>query len=108
MLGLSRALLTFLIALVTSQFVGPAWADPATDRPFFVRWVDARINAYIRGVHFADPHTGWAVGGGGTILATRDGGIHWEPLNSGTSKISTVCILPTRTPAGRSGMAGQS
>jgi Photosynthesis system II assembly factor YCF48 len=36
------------------------------------------------GVHFADAHTGWAVGVGGTILATRDGGTHWEPRNSRT------------------------
>lgn len=34
MLGLSRALLTFLIALVASQFVGLAWVEAAADRPF--------------------------------------------------------------------------
>jgi hypothetical protein len=75
MLGLSRALLTFLIALVTSQFVGLAWADPATDRPFFVRWTNLS-NKFIHSVHFADAHTGRAVGLDGTILATRDGGSH--------------------------------
>jgi photosystem II stability/assembly factor-like uncharacterized protein len=76
MLGLSGALLTFLIALVTSLSVGLAWADSATDRPFFVRWADIGNNDAIRSVYFADAHTGRAVGLDGTILATRDGGSH--------------------------------
>jgi photosystem II stability/assembly factor-like uncharacterized protein len=37
-------------------------------------------------VHFADAHAGWAVGVGGTILATRDGGINWERQNSRSGK----------------------
>jgi hypothetical protein len=37
-------------------------------------------------VHFADVRTGWAVGDGGTILATRDGGASWEPQHSGTGQ----------------------
>jgi hypothetical protein len=37
----------------------------------------------LRAVHFADPRTGWAVGGGGTILATRDGGTTWAQQKSG-------------------------
>jgi Segregation and condensation complex subunit ScpB/Photosynthesis system II assembly factor YCF48 len=84
MLGLSRALLTFLIALITSQFVGLAWAESATDRPFFVRWALSGNNQSILSVHSADAQTGWAVGTGGTILATRDGGTSWEPQKSET------------------------
>jgi hypothetical protein len=73
-LGLSRALLTLLIALVASQFVGLAWTEPATDRPFFVRWATSGNNESLNSVHFVDVDTGWAIGDGGTILATRDGG----------------------------------
>ncbi len=35
-------------------------------------------------VYFVDAHTGWAVGLGGIILATRDGGTTWEPQKSRT------------------------
>jgi hypothetical protein len=35
-------------------------------------------------VHFADARTGWAVGEGGTIMATRDGGASWELQRSGS------------------------
>jgi len=37
-------------------------------------------------VHFVDARTGWVVGNGGAILATRNGGDHWELQNSGTDK----------------------
>jgi Photosynthesis system II assembly factor YCF48 len=37
-------------------------------------------------VHFADARTGWAVGEGGTIVVTRDGGANWAPQHSGTEK----------------------
>lgn len=36
-------------------------------------------------VYFADENTGWAVGEGGTILNTGDGGQHWTSQTSGTS-----------------------
>jgi hypothetical protein len=44
MLGPSRALLTLSVAIVLPQAAGLAWAEPATDRPFFVRWVDTGNN----------------------------------------------------------------
>jgi photosystem II stability/assembly factor-like uncharacterized protein len=70
-------------------------------------------------VHFANAHTGWTVGDRGTILATirapagRSGGQggSWRratvgPAGSrrtaGPTRIFWVCILPTRTPVGRS------
>jgi hypothetical protein len=43
MLGLSRALLTLLVAVVVSQFFGLAWTEPAKDRPFFARWIEPRL-----------------------------------------------------------------
>jgi len=83
MLGLSRALLTLLIALVASLFVGVAWAEPAMDRSFCVRWANTGSTTHIHCVHFA-------VGTGGTILATRDGGTHWEPQDSETDNLASV------------------
>lgn len=42
-------------------------------------WIsqDSGTSADLRGVDFVDQSHGWAVGGGGTILRTVDGGAHW-------------------------------
>jgi photosystem II stability/assembly factor-like uncharacterized protein len=98
MFGVSRALLTLLITIVAPHLTDLAWADPATDRPFFVKWTDTGNNRLIFNVHFADAHTGWAVGDDGTILATRDGGTHWGLQNSGTeTRLQSVYFVDTRT-----------
>ncbi len=39
----------------------------------------------LRGVHFVDPQTGWAVGSAGTILHTADGGATWAAQPVATS-----------------------
>lgn len=39
----------------------------------------------LEDVAFANSQEGWAVGAGGTILRTRDGGAHWASQDSGTS-----------------------
>ena len=80
-------LLTLLIGIALPQFAVLARAEPATDRPFFVRWADWADpvdSGDFDGVHFANADTGWVVGEGGTILATHDGGTQGEPQNSGT------------------------
>ncbi|MGM9489558.1 WD40/YVTN/BNR-like repeat-containing protein [Ideonella sp. YS5] len=44
------------------------------------RWRQARsvpVSVTLTAVRFADAANGWAVGHGGVILATRDGGEHW-------------------------------
>jgi photosystem II stability/assembly factor-like uncharacterized protein len=38
----------------------------------------------LEATHFVDARTGWAVGDGGTVLATRDGGVNWQPQSSTT------------------------
>jgi hypothetical protein len=89
MLGLPRTLLTFLIALVASQFVGLAWAEPATDRPFFVRWANTWHNK-----HLADAAGPTTISG----VCTRDGGTHWEARPSGTySYLLNVHFVDTGT-----------
>ena len=40
----------------------------------------------LNGVYFEDNVTGWAVGGSGTILKTRDGGRLWQQRSSGVSE----------------------
>ena len=43
---------------------------------------------------FVDALTGWVAGGGGFLAVTRDGGLTWTPLNSGTTRnISEVFFL---------------
>jgi photosystem II stability/assembly factor-like uncharacterized protein len=53
-----------------------------------------RLNA----VEFADARTGWAVGAGGRIYATADGGRTWRPQSSGiNSDLYDVKFLDART-----------
>jgi len=37
----------------------------------------------LQSVHFTDNNTGWAVGPGGTILKTTNGGTNWNSQASG-------------------------
>src|SRR5689334_15858694 len=39
----------------------------------------------LMGVFFRDPNLGWAVGSGGTVLKTTDGGQKWKKQISGTT-----------------------
>ncbi len=43
------------------------------------------VTTHLFGVSFVDAGTGTAVGGGGTILRTVDGGATWTPQSSGTT-----------------------
>ncbi len=59
----------------------PKAAEPAEDvrQEASARRFSRRLNA----VFFADPGRGWAVGSGGVIIATVDGGRTWRPQASG-------------------------
>jgi len=87
MIGLSRSVVALLLAIVTVHFSGSALAEPMSDRAFFVRWTDSGNNKELLGVHFADARTGWVVGRGGRIVATRDGGSSWAAQQSGTGQV---------------------
>jgi photosystem II stability/assembly factor-like uncharacterized protein len=39
----------------------------------------------LKAVHFVDEQNGWAVGEGGAIIATHDGGESWSPQQSGVA-----------------------
>jgi photosystem II stability/assembly factor-like uncharacterized protein len=74
---LIRVVVLALVALAISasgaHAVG-AWREqlPSLGRP-------------LRGIDFVDLDHGWAVGDGGTVLATSDGGAHWTSQVSGTT-----------------------
>ena len=52
---------------------------------------------YLAGVAFGDVNHGWAVGDGGTILATSDGGVTWSAQSSGTTKdLTAVTFIDAR------------
>jgi photosystem II stability/assembly factor-like uncharacterized protein len=44
------------------------------------------VNGNLYAVFFASALVGWAVGAGGTILKSIDGGVTWNPQTSGTPK----------------------
>lgn len=47
-------------------------------------WIQITQNHVLNSVYFADANTGYAVGQGGTILKTGNGGRTWDQINSGT------------------------
>ncbi len=52
-------------------------------RPFFVEWsAPSKVEA-LHSIDFLNAQLGWAAGENGTILATADGGDHWQPQTSG-------------------------
>ncbi|MEK7399562.1 MAG: YCF48-related protein [Candidatus Poribacteria bacterium] len=47
----------------------------------YAKWGESRkgdLEGYIRGVSFIDENKGWAVGDGGTVLSTSNGGVKWD------------------------------
>jgi len=52
----------------------------------------------LHAVWFADADTGWAVGYGGTVLFTADGGENWDVRNVGTDRyLFDICFRGDRT-----------
>jgi photosystem II stability/assembly factor-like uncharacterized protein len=53
---------------------------------------------FLCSVYFTDANAGYAVGTGGTILKTTDGGTTWNPLASGTTaSLNSVCFTDANT-----------
>ncbi len=54
--------------------------------------------AWLHAVHFIDEQRGWAVGGKGALLATTDGGRHWQTKKSATEdSLEDVYFADERT-----------
>jgi hypothetical protein len=78
-----------LLALALACVIGlcqQAKAKPDAKNSFWVMWEQTVEVKYVGQIAFVTAQTGWAVGSGGTILATRDGGANWEAQRSGTNK----------------------
>ena len=62
----------------------PSWsADP----PLTITPQVSHTEAILMGLYFHTPQLGWAVGSGGTILKTVDGGKKWKKVVSGTQSL---------------------
>lgn len=58
------------------------------------RWQNPAICSPLESVDFANATHGWAVGRGGTILATTDGGFSWRAQKSPTTvDLNGVCFV---------------
>jgi photosystem II stability/assembly factor-like uncharacterized protein len=52
----------------------------------------------LRGITFVDPKTGWAIGGNGHIIHTKDGGESWQSQKSGSKNtLSAIVFRDART-----------
>jgi len=80
----ARAGLVIMIACgLAACFAGAAGAEPAT-----TGWTTQTSGTTqdLKGVCCLDAAHGWAVGAGGVILASADGGATWAPMASGTTR----------------------
>ena len=60
-----------------------------TGGPSLGEWSFSNYGGTLRSVHFADGNNGWAVGNGGVVFHTSDGGANWSPQASNSSTILT-------------------
>ena len=77
----SKALLVWALMLCSVTFVTDLYGQ---------NWsLKTPINAAVdfNGVHFTNDQTGYAVGSGGAIYKTIDGGLSWNAQSSGTTEI---------------------
>jgi photosystem II stability/assembly factor-like uncharacterized protein len=65
-----------------------------------ITWEETFRNQKVANITFLDTRTGWVVGDGGTILATRNGGTSWEAQRSGTDKDLSRAFADAQTRLG--------
>ena len=69
---------TILMPILTSLlFIGCA----QDSKKVIWEQVDSRSSAHLYGVHFFNGKHGWAVGSGGIVLSSKDGGKNWSGNN---------------------------
>ncbi|HEU5407034.1 MAG TPA: YCF48-related protein, partial [Nitrospira sp.] len=57
-------------------------------------------------IQFRTPQNGWAVGTGGIILKTSDGGKKWKRVTSGTSALLTSVFFADSSTGWATGAGG--
>ncbi len=77
------------------------------------QWIQQYPNidggAWLKSVYFTDANTGYAVGYGGIIIKTIDGGITWNTLSSGTGlNLNSVFFTDSNTGYVVGGIVGPS
>ena len=84
--ALSMVVLALLVAL-------PLSVSSADDVRATIVQQKSGTQATLMGVYFRNAALGWAVGGGGTLLKTVDGGRKWKKVLSGTSTLLTAVLF---------------
>ena len=100
----ARAVLVIMIACgLAACFAGAAGAEPAA-----TGWTaqTSGTTQDLKGVYSVDATHGWAVGAGGVILGSADGGATWTPQTSGTTQTLWVARFWTDQLGWAAGDAG--
>ena len=72
-----------VVLLLTTLFcASPSWT---ADSLLTITPQVSHTEAILMGLYFHTPQLGWAVGSGGTLLKTVDGGKKWQKVVSGTT-----------------------
>ncbi|MBL7128929.1 MAG: T9SS type A sorting domain-containing protein [Ignavibacteria bacterium] len=77
---MKNSIIKFIVILSLLIFSGFSHAQTG----WFMQ--NSRTSEVLRGVSFINSQTGWAVGHGGVIVKTTNGGTNWFPQSSGTSQ----------------------
>src|SRR5688500_4235521 len=83
-------ILLFAICFCVALFLSGTSEAASPEARVSVAMQKSGSEATLLGMFFHDPHLGWAVGSGGTILKTTDGGRKWRKVSSGTSVLLTA------------------
>src|SRR5258706_4222481 len=73
----------------------PEPSGSGASRPLFPSDEEIR-QRHFSDVFFLTPQQGWAVGGGGIILATTDGGNNWNKKQIGTGELRKITFQDDR------------
>ena len=91
--------LIFILSLPSSPAFAKTYKSsiPPKNLTFTGKW-DGPVTAVLLSVHFFDAKTGWAVGEGGTVIRTTDGGTTWQKQESPvTAWLFSVHFFDTKT-----------
>jgi len=73
------------LALLLVSVLLPVASAGASDRSIVATVQATHTEATLFDIHFHSSQLGWAVGSGGTLLKTVDGGKRWKKISSGPS-----------------------